>query len=631
LRKVFGDDSKEPRFIQTIPRSGYRIIATVSTAEIPQADELPPPPPGKYSLSYLLPTVLVFLLIATLVVFYFSHSTPKAGAFARVVPFTSFHGREDQAALSPDGNQIAFVWGGDQGNNIDIYVKSVAGGQPLRLTEDPGIDLHPTWSPDGQRICFIRLQGAEKRPMLFVKTVLGTTPERSLGPLNERASSLSWSPDGKLIALSEGIKEGHSGIVLLSPESGERRVLSTLPPDYWGDSAPAFSPDGSTIAFVRENTAITGDIYIMSVKGGEPRRITNDNAQHTFGYGVSGGLSWTEDGGALIFCSTRGGTPSLWKVSLAGGEPERIGISGDNAFRPTVSHQGNRLAYTQLSGGTQVYTVGLEGSKGENNAVKFLDSTRDDTSPQFSPDGKRVTFESNRSGTHEIWMCDRDGRNLVQLTSFGKGFAGTPRWSPDSKNITFDYRGAENADVYVVNINDAIPRRVTSEPSDDSVPSWSSDGHSIFFASNRTGNQQIWTVSADGGAATQVTKGGGFTSFASPDGKYLYYTRSAVDVGVWRKSLERDDELLVLQDAGAGMWGRWQFSQNTIYFVSWSANNHYGVEVFDLNTKTLSRLLDLSNADEFVGGFAVSPDGKQFLYTLQNSLKSDVMLVENFH
>jgi len=628
LRKVFGDDSKEPRFIQTIPRSGYRLIASVTDSEpLPVVNV--PVATRKYSLSYVLLPTLALVAVMILGVVYFTRSTSKAGAFARVVPFTSFPGREDEPALSPDGNQIAFVWSGEQGNNADIYVKSTDGGQPLRITTDPHPDLNPTWSPDGQKICFIRLYN-DKAPSLFITSALGTSPERMLSELNEKPSSISWSPDGKLIAISETIGGLHPGIVLLSPESGERRTLTNPPTDYWADSSPAFSPDGSTLAFVRENTPITGDVYTVPVGGGEPRRITHDNAQHTFGYGGSGGLAWTDDSGELIFSSTRAGTPTLWKVAVVGGEPERLGVSGDNVFRPTASLRGHRLAYTQVFGGTQVYSQMLGESEGHNGPAKFLDSTRDDASPQFSPDGRRVAFESNRSGTHEIWLCDRDGKNLVQLTSFGKGFAGTPRWSPNSNDIAFDYRGAGNADVYVVNATEAIPRRITTEPSDDSVPSWSSDGRSIFFASNRSGVQQIWRVGAAGGQATQLTKGGGFTSFASADGKYLYYTKDAVGKGVWRKSLEGDEETLALREPGAGLWGRWQLSRNAIYFISWSSDNHYAVEIFDLSTRALTKLGDVRNADELISGFAVSPDGAQVLYTLQNTLSSDIMLVENF-
>ena len=101
-------------------------------------------------------------------------------------------------------------------------------------------------------------------------------------------------------------------------------------------------------------------------------------------------------------------------------------------------------------------------------------------------------------------------------------------------------------------------------------------------------------------------------------------------MGVWRKGLEGDEETLALREPGAGMWGRWQLSRNSIYFISWSSDNHYAVETFDLSSKALTKLVDVRNADELISGFAVSPDCAQVLYTLQNSLSSDIMLVENF-
>ena len=157
-------------------------------------------------------------------------------------------------------------------------------------------------------------------------------------------------------------------------------------------------------------------------------------------------------------------------------------------------------------------------------------STALEISPRYSPDGKRIAFVSNRSGSDEIWVCGGDGENPIRLSSFHGPLAGSPSWSPDGKRIVFDCRPEGNADIYVVSAEGGQPRRLTTDPAEDIVPSWSRDGRWIYFTSNRnadggSGRLQIWKMPADGGEAVQMTRQGGFEPMESPDGQWLYFTQ----------------------------------------------------------------------------------------------------------
>jgi Tol biopolymer transport system component len=126
--------------------------------------------------------------------------------------------------------------------------------------------------------------------------------------------------------------------------------------------------------------------------------------------------------------------------------------------------------------------------------VELISSSRFQADQQFSPDGKRIAFSSDRSGSFEIWVCNSDGSSPVQLTSFGGAYTGTPHWSPDGRWIAFDSRPGGKAGVFVISSEGGEPRRVTEGNWDDIVPSWSRDGKWIYFSSNRGGDKELWKV-----------------------------------------------------------------------------------------------------------------------------------------
>jgi Tol biopolymer transport system component/tRNA A-37 threonylcarbamoyl transferase component Bud32 len=556
----------------------------------------------------------------------YRHFRKLAGPPMRVIPFTSFPGQESSPSFSPDGNQIAFEWNGEKEDNWDIYVKVIGTESVLRLTTNPAVDQAPAWSPDGRYIAFHR--HTESEDGIYLVPALGG-PERKLySPRLGGAwgdERLAWSPDGKSPAFSETIPgQEVLRISLLSVETLESRPVTSPPPSVFrGDLSPAFSPDGRTLAFRRAFVPGAEEICLVPVTGGEPRRLTYDNV-HIFG------LTWTLDGAHLIYSSGRGGTAGLWKVSVSGGEPEQLPMGRENAFDPTLSRDGRRLAYIQESGDTNIWRFEVPRAPGRAKPpTKLIASTELEQSQQFSPDGKRIVFASDRSGKgSEIWVCDSDGSKPVQLTNFGGPMAGTPRWSPDGRQVVFDCNAGGNENVYVVSVEGGPPRRLTSEKSQDTVPSWSRDGRWIFFASDRTGNWQLWKMPAEGGKAVQVTKGGGFAAFESYDGKTLYYAKGLQVPGLWKVPVEGGEETLVLEQVGAALWGYWGLTQGGIYFYNARTR---AIEFFSFATRKVTKVATPESGPLFFNpGFSVSPDGRWILYAQADLAASHIMLVENF-
>jgi Tol biopolymer transport system component/DNA-binding winged helix-turn-helix (wHTH) protein len=621
LRETLGDSADRPRFIETVPRRGYRFIAPVDSGPRHGPVVHPRPRVWRRAARLLRPAVVAALAIGAGVSLYVFRLGPFSRPPMRTTPLTTLPGQERYPSFSPDGSQIAFAWDGGNGDNQDIYIKVVGAAVPLRVTTHPAADQKPIWSPDGRHIAFVRL--SEEGGGLFMIPALGG-PERKIGsmiPEHEWAAGPSWSPDGKLLAFSEKHEpQAPLSIFLASIEGLEKRKLTSPPAGSAGDCAPAISPDGRTVAFNRVSAA--GGIFVVPIAGGEPVRVTRDQLP------FCERLAWTANGRELVFTSS-GGAPesssSLWRVSASGGTPQPAFVGGNNAANPAISSRGDRLAYEQRSQDINIWQIEVPAATQPSRpATKLIASTRVDDGPQYSPDGSRIVFGSDRTGSGEIWVCDTAGSNPVQLTSFGGPMVGTPRWSPDGRHIGFD----GDWGIHVVGVDGGASRRVAS---DGVVPSFSRDGQWIYFASNRTGRSEVWKVPVAGGQAVQVTRLGGFAAFESQDGKSLYYAKGMDIDGLWSVPVNGGDETPVLSFPKASFWGYWAVGKEGIYFVNTETGPQPALQFLSFAGK---RVLDVAALDRrpvpFEPGLAVSPDERMILYTQEDQRSSDIMLVENF-
>lgn len=672
LRKVFGDDPRRPKYIETVRKSGYRLIAPVTApqavvppavtpeedaeagedepgvvpvevalveAEVPApsvsappaapALALPPVPPSRAPISrtarlrhrsgtqwaVAAGVVAVVALVLGLALF----TDDDAGPPLKTVPFTSFPGQEAEPALSPTGDQVAFTWEGPDGGNVDIYVKQEGAETPLRLTEDPARERSPAWSPDGRQIAFIRVGEAAEREVVVVPAIGGG--EQRLARFDEQeVAQLVWSPDGETLAVSaQAAPNGPFAVFLLSVETLQMRQLTDPPPSDRGDGDPAFSPNGQRLAFVRRAGEGSDDLFVVPVRGGEPERLTRDERKIA-------GIDWTTDGQSIVFASSRTEGAGLWRVPLAGGAPEWIVTAGDGErmSEPSVARRGRRLTYERRSSDANIWAI----RSGRFGRVPLIHSTRSESNPQFAPDGARIAFASDRSGSPEVWISNADGTNPLQLTDFGGAVVSMPRWSPDGERIAFDARTNDGADIYTIDANGGQPRRLTTDPADDLAPSWSRDSTSVYFSSNRTGTWEVWQIAAEGGRAAQVTYRGGYNAFESSDGRYLYYAKKG-EAGLWRYGLvAAEDETLVLGALEPLDWGNWALTDRGIYFIRREAVGPT-IRFYSFDTGWSSPVATLDAVPE-QPSLAVSPDGRTLLYTNVDRDESDILLVEDF-
>ena len=659
LRKALGE-SESQRYIETVPKRGYRFAAEVRVLELEDAGPLPdqnPSAPRGAALGHdpgangagavrtrtRFPAVRWWWLAALLGVatagLAYWRVAPGVGSHQhlrslKTTPLTSFPGHQDQVACSPDGSQIAFVWDGPQHDNVHVYVKLIGSETLLQLTSGTATESKPAWSPDGRSIAFLRTSG--DRRGWYLTSALGAA-ERKLTDVFPyfdlgNGNSPYYSPDGQYLAIVDKNSPAQpASIFRLSVANAERRQLTSPPAGTTGDYYPAFSPDGKQLAFARADSFSATDLYVLPLSGKkEPRRLTFEGLTIV-------GLTWTPDSREIIFSSRRGSSiNSLWRIAATGGVPERVPTAGEDVVSPAMARNSNRLAYTRALDDMNIWSIALDASGHVTSQTPLITSTFRDSDPDYSPDGRKIAFVSGRAGGFGIWVSNSDGSDPQLLFDGGPYVTGSPRWSPDGRWIAFDSRSNDPAhagspNIWVINAEGGQLRRLTTDPAGGVAPSWSHDGRLIYFASARSRNLDIWKVPAGGGAAVQVTRKGGFEAFETADGHYLYYLKGRGIPGIWRVPTAGGEEVPVVDRDQVGLWRCWRLAGGGIYYGTAAPPDGARLEFLDLATGRVREIGRTTKAPDLtIPSLAVSPDGRHLLYAQYDQSGSNIMMVEDF-
>ncbi|MBN2170586.1 MAG: PD40 domain-containing protein [Candidatus Krumholzibacteriota bacterium] len=636
LRRALADDPRAPRYVETIRKAGYRLVATVSPAQAEDASGEPAPSPGAppdapgarpgrrrvRRLALFLAAVPAAVALLAWWLLRLEPARTTALEPLPALPFTASPALEHMPALSPDGRWVAFVAADSSGDtSYDLYLKERGASSPRRLTELPGQELNPRWSPDGRRLAFVHLDGDSGA--LCTMPVEGGEPRRLLdtGPY---VAGLDWSPDGRRLVYSAADKsDGSYALNALDLESGAVSPLSEPPGDLGGDTWPVHSPDGTHLAFVRCDAAFLQDVWVMPAGGGEARRLTRSMLWVQ-------GLDWTPDGHELICAGYMSSGYRLWRVDADSGERRWLPTRGESAIQPSLARHAPAMVYRCFGQDENIWRLRRHEDPDLGVTVEsFIGSTQSEFEPDWSPDGGRIAFVSSRSGQLEIWTCDADGSRPWQLTSLGAQCTGNPHWSPDGERIAFYANCGEDGRVYLVDAAGGAPRCLSRGEGNDIVNGWSRDGRWIYFSSERDGAWRVWRMRADGGGAEPVTPPGGATACESPDGRWLYFSRFD-EPGLWRRELGAPDaepERVIEKAPGRGYGFCWGIHAGGIV-AAWRDEEGPVLGAWDFATQTLRTVTDLPDLSP--GCLGVSPDGLSVLYTRAERAHSDLMLVEEF-
>jgi Tol biopolymer transport system component len=287
-----------------------------------------------------------------------------------------------------------------------------------------------------------------------------------------------------------------------------------------------------------------------------------------------------------------------------------------------VNAEGARLIYTHTIVNQNVWMVDTVNPTAA--ATRMIASTGGEWAPRLSPDGKNMVFTSDRSGSIQVWTADAEGRDQRQLTHIEGSNKSAARFSPNGQKIVFiSTRGGES-DIFTMDIDGTKPKRIAHGSARDTAPSWSADGRWIYFASDRDGQFEVWKVPVSGGDAVQLTKNGGYAALASPEGKYIYYTKQTSPPGLWRAELDGATETLVIPEID--QWGNFAVTKKGVYYISPEEKD---LRFYDFAKKATASVWKTDKPLD--SGMSASGDGKHILVGQTDRSAGELMLVENFH
>ena len=414
LRQALGDSAESPRFMETIPRQGYRFLAPTSGPVEPVATATSSEPHLKKALIAV--SALAAILLVGLV--WTWTSRPPTGEdqdALRLQHITTDNGLAMHPTISPSGEFVVYASDRAGEGHLDLWLQQIGGGAPVRLTSEPGDELQPAFSPDGRQIAF---RSNKDGGGIYVMPALGGSP-RFLAASGRRPR---YSPDGELIAYWTG--EEHfvisNTVHVISATGGE-------PLDLFAGKYPVWSPDGSRILFVsdRDNTAKVRRNWLI----GDPttRDIVRVGAREMLleegldGEPVDHGLpfipsSWAENG-EVLFSARLGDSWNIWALGLTRngsieGRARRV-TTGGGYDRFAFSAPGGRIVFTSGAPNQDIWSLPVDANLAEMTGPpqRLTSASTDEAQPHISADGEILVFTTYRAGQSDIWVMDlRDGK-----------------------------------------------------------------------------------------------------------------------------------------------------------------------------------------------------------------------------
>ncbi|MCE7995485.1 MAG: hypothetical protein HEP71_26135 [Roseivirga sp.] len=609
LRKALGDNPRKTRYISTISKSGYRLVATVSyPATISSANEVKSLIDRRWI--WALAPIALLAVLSNIP----PRTTTRYSEFLTPSPVSTHIGPELAHSISPDGSMMSFSRIIEDRPFANVFVQHLDELREVNFTSnDTSHQAYGIWSPDGQYIAYV---STEEGDCGIYQQLSGGGDKKRIGSCLSNPDDLVWSPDGKTIAFTDQKDSETRRIYFLDLDSQKTKELMTPAPGT-AHRDPAFGPEGKHLYFRKSVNGQGSDLYKLKLSNLESTRLTFENARIF-------GLDVFDNGSRLAFSSNRGGQWALWHISTDGGAIERFQINDRILLEPKIAANGQRMIYKSVTDQTRLWA--LNRSTNFEEASPMVPSTRADKHPALSADGKKLAFISDRSGFYELWVKDLITDKLMKLTDFEGSFISLPSWSIDGTSLIFDARTEGEHNIYTMEIATGEMGSFIGLEGDQLNARFSRDGKSVYFASNHQGSWQIYQQAVEGGELRQVTTTGGFYLQEGYDDQ-LYVVRSDTS-GLWRMPMEGGESTLILPDFQSVDWGSWAPVADGILYVSRTTQPQLYHQAYNLEKPARLLFQTPKRVPLSTPALTATSSGDQIIFTQIEFSEDEIMMVD---
>src|SRR5579875_305133 len=644
LRQTLGDSAAQPRFIETCARQGYRFIAPIELMEPPhtpvasnhltsgnghsetevttqaspavEAAAIEPVvvPPRRKTAWF--PGIWI-LMVAALALFAVlhrrSHTSPSYPW--KLTLLTSGEDNPSDPAISPDGKMLAYVANAGEGQRR-IYVRRVAGGRKLRLTLQENVrEAEPVFSPDSERIAYTRFVAPFNVPEICITPALGG----DVTPVISAARYPAWSPDGSRLAFILERPGEPQQLATATIEGGDLRILLAEDSVYPFLRYPSWSPDGLWIAVERSMGGASGEIWLVPSQGGSPQRLESTRSGVSEHHPV-----FTWDGKGVIYSSNRAGATDLWRHSIQDGADEHLTQGPNPDGWPSVSRDGN-VAFLNSDWKDQLFIRRLDTGATLNilNHAPFL------WAPAISPDGREIAFSrAEDNGLWRIWVVGTTEGAKARPLSSGNAPQIYGRFSTDGKWITYFSWVPGASRILRIPRLGGPPEPLTPGNEDAAYGDLSPDGRLLAFARTETQIARIAVIPVEGGPERRLTDSPSTVPRWSPDGRWIAFSPDrGYEGGVF---IIRSDGSGLRRLTPSGGWPVWFPDGKRVAFRALRPDGTQQIELVHLE----SGKVEPWSGIEFSGDnypFDFSRDGKLMAYTNGVILSSGIWLLNAPH